>query len=313
MREIITLDIFNDKNQALEPKKFYTNEGRKNIGQWIASFRVKNPNPNLAMLDSGRLTFQHQNLVRFENIITDKAHALTLTLTLTNLIPCCIFFAVRHAIPASWLNDRDQFLCPNDAWQKDKEFQHDCLAFALFHRQNRIVSQEDGTNHFIPFSSSEIKAKASFKSNFMWEFLRGKIELPKDKPIVKDPTSDSLDGLKQYSKDKVVELYFDFSPNEKLKFSKEAQAVFDAGKELFSYYHGLDEDRFFATPYNVNASLYEIKEFFQGRSEKGKMNPPAKCKDEIYKELITELNNCLLDLAKEKIKDKIYDYGFLRE
>ena len=60
------------------------------------------------MLDSGRLTFQHQKVVRIANYISDESHALTLT----DLIPCCVFFAIRHAIKATWLNDRDQFLYP---------------------------------------------------------------------------------------------------------------------------------------------------------------------------------------------------------
>ena len=82
-----------------------------------------------------------------------------------NLIIASIYFSVRHCIEATWLNDRDQFLYPNDNWKKDKEFHNDCLAFALFHGQNRISSSE-GTNHWIPFTESEVDAKEKFASNF---------------------------------------------------------------------------------------------------------------------------------------------------
>ncbi|EAH9101793.1 nucleoside 5-triphosphatase RdgB (dHAPTP, dITP,XTP-specific), partial [Campylobacter jejuni] len=54
------------------------------------------------------------------------------------------------------------------------------------------------------------------------------------------------------------------------------------------------------------------KEFFQGRDEKGKMNNPAKAKDEYYKALLSDLNANLKILAK-KIEPKIYEYGFLKE
>lgn len=62
----------------------------------------------------------------------------------------------------------------------------------------------------------------------------------------------------------------------------------------------------------VNASLYDIKEFFQGRDEKGKMNIPSKAKDEHYKILLSDLN-LALDVLAKKIEPKIYEYGFLRE
>lgn len=94
----------------------------------------------------------------------------------------------------------------------------------------------------------------------------------------------------------------------KIEFSLEAQELLKAGKELFKYYHTHSEDK----GYLVNASFYDIKEFFQGRDEKGKMNNPAKAKDEYYKALLSDLNANLKILAK-KIEPKIYEYGFLKE
>ncbi|MEZ4724887.1 MAG: hypothetical protein R2863_09565 [Candidatus Kapaibacterium sp.] len=47
----------------------------------------------------------------------------------------------------------------------------------------------------------------------------------------------------------------------KKEFSEEATAVFDAGRELWKYYHSQPN-------VNVNASLYDIREYFQGRNEK---------------------------------------------
>jgi len=53
-----------------------------------------------------------------------------------------IYFSVRFCIDSSWLNDRDQFLYPNDDWKNDKEFQNNCLAFTLFHGQNHITIKD---------------------------------------------------------------------------------------------------------------------------------------------------------------------------
>jgi hypothetical protein len=97
-------------------------------------------------------------------------------------------------------------------------------------------------------------------------------------------------------------------------FSPEATNVFDAGRALWRYYHtqpyhsigGASEGR---GGYNVNASLYDIREHFQGRNEKGKMN--NKSNDETYNVLIGNLRSALKTLAK-KIEIKVYEYGFLK-
>ncbi len=78
-------------------------------------------------------------------------------------------------------------------------------------------------------------------------------------------------------------------------------AVFAAGRDLWKYYH--------AQPHcNVNASLYDIRNHFQGRNDKGKMN--NKSTDEKYNTLIADLRNSLKVLA-QKIEPKVYEYGFL--
>jgi GH18 family chitinase len=61
---------------------------------------------------------------------------------------------------------------------------------------------------------------------------------------------------------------------------------------------------------NVNASLYDIREYFQGRNDKGRMN--SKSDDSRYMELIGELRSQLAVLA-DKIKPKVYEFGFLKE
>jgi hypothetical protein len=99
-----------------------------------------------------------------------------------------------------------------------------------------------------------------------------------------------------------------------LKFSPEVKVVFDAGRELWKYYHaqkfpsdgGVSAGR---GGYNVNASLYDIREFFQGRNEAGKMN--NKSTDETYSKLIADLRASLKALAN-KIAPKVYEYGFLK-
>jgi hypothetical protein len=56
--------------------------------------------------------------------------------------------------------------------------------------------------------------------------------------------------------------------------------------------------------------LYDIREHFQGRNNKGNMN--SKSDNEAYNKLIANLRSALKILAK-KIEPKVYEYGFLRE
>lgn len=60
---------------------------------------------------------------------------------------------------------------------------------------------------------------------------------------------------------------------------------------------------------SVNASLYDIREYFKGRNPTGKMN--NKSDDAKYMSLIGDLRDKLKILAK-KIEPKIYEYEFLK-
>jgi hypothetical protein len=89
-------------------------------------------------------------------------------------------------------------------------------------------------------------------------------------------------------------------------FSPEADTVLEAGRELWKYYHAKIKTNKTAS---VNASFYDIREFFQGRKAGGTMN--AKSSDETYNALIKTLREKQKTLAA-KIEPKVYEYGFLK-
>ncbi|WP_232725244.1 hypothetical protein [Helicobacter pylori] len=252
-------------------------------------------------LDPGRNSFQHQNLVHISVIDkSQQSHVKYFPIIATTILLVSVFFSIRHCIKATWQNDRDQFYAPyDDAFQDDSEFKNNCLIFMLFHTQNRITTTQ-GTNHFIPFSEIEVESKERYTSHALLDFLKGK-------------TKEEGDSLFLNAK----------KENKPLEFSPSASKVFDAGREIYHYYHTQDfTNRPYnanaslynanASLYNANASLYDIKEFFQGRNAQGKLNPPVKAKDTYYKQLYANLQDALKDLAKE-IQPKVYEYGFLRE
>ncbi|PLB87072.1 hypothetical protein C0T31_02195 [Dysgonamonadaceae bacterium] len=280
----ILADVYDEDKNMIKTKWFSNYNNAKFLNKWLISYKYKyDP---IAKLIYNSNDFQHQNRIRITNFETTVLGGDgKFNIDKSNLLISGIYFSVRHCIEPTWLNDRDQFLYPNDGWETDTEFQNDCLAFALFHSQNRITSRE-GINHWIPFTEQEVNAREKFESNFMTNFLKGKPKLPQKSfytlPIL-------FESEESYNR----------AP---IKFSEEATAVFDAGRELWKYYHQQPDC-------NVNASLYDIREYFQGRNEKGKMN--NRSEDETYMQLIGNLREKLRQLSK-KIEPKVYEYGFLK-
>ncbi|GBU23687.1 hypothetical protein R83H12_00303 [Fibrobacteria bacterium R8-3-H12] len=289
-KEIMT-DVFSKAGKYLNKKKIFCYDNEKGfINDWLRSYADKSF--TIGILHNNKNDFQHNNQVR---ITSDDIKDHTVTITPNNLIPVSIYFSVRHCIEATWLNDRDQFLYPNDGWEEDDEFQNDCIAYTLFHGQNNISSKH-GTNHWIPFIEWDVEPKDKFKSHFMTDFFAGpKYFIVAEPTIFYNASPGSGDGGSGARK----KLH-----NEKteLKFSKTAKNVFHAGLNLWRYYHKQPKC-------NANASLYDIREHFQGRNPQGKMN--NKSDDEKYNELIGSLREALKELAK-KIEPKVYEYGFLR-
>lgn len=298
MKKSIALDIFDENGASLGKKRFYTTlDNKESINKWIKRYDDEE-NFRAGLLDTRGNDFQNQQYINIKSqdfIIT--AHSTGFYLTPYNLIPMAVYLSVRHCIPHTWINDRDQFLAPNKKWEQDSSFQNDCLAFMLFHGQNRITSKV-GINHFIPFSEKEINAAEAFESHFMLEFIQGKIKISNKKKKGQQEFDFQSDEL-------------DFTPTKPLIFSDEAKEVLQAGKEIFKHYHEQTRD---SKDYNANAALYDIKAHFQGFNDKGKgkdrMNPPQKAQDEAYKERLSTLNYALKNLAK-KIEVKVYEYGFL--
>ena len=283
----VEADAYDEKGNFISKKQFSPIDDEVgNIGKWVSTFKDEKGN-HLGFMSNGRNDFQNQSLVYFMN---DRAQMPTPRgwwITPRNLIVMGIFVAVRHCIEATWLNDRDQFLYPNDGWQDDREFLLDCLIYTLFHGQNRI-SATQGTNHFIPFTEQQVGCRKAFKSTFMSDYLRnfldGKISLSAAPHSKTDLFTGESSGVKGAC-----------------PMSVEAQAVYDSGLSLWKYYHSQKNA-------NPDASFYDIRKYFQGEKN-GRMNSDSD--DETYTALITDLRAKQKILAK-KIEAGVYKYGFLR-
>lgn len=202
----ITADIF-DSNAVLMSSKLLTNfDNCKFINDWVETFVEKDKElekkKSIANIIGVGNDFQNQSTVVIEMPNKPWNHKFQWQITKDNLIQSSVYLAVRWCKQATWLNDRDQFLFPNDGWKMDFEFQSDCLVYALFHGQNRISSAH-GVNHWIPFTREQVGCKKTFKSKFMQEFISNFL---KENDVV---------------------------------LSREALSVYGAGLELWKYFHSV--------------------------------------------------------------------------
>lgn len=273
--ESINADIYEQDITPIGEKTMFA-PPNKNIKDWLRKY---NPTTNdyIGYLVRGSADVQNNNVVfitlRPSESVLKASNANKISKD--NLIENAIFLSVRKVIEQTWVNDRDQYLYPISAWEDDCEFQSNCLAFALFEQSNSVKSSE-GINNWIPFTEQEVNAKDKFESNFMNKFINGKLK-----------AGTNLFNSKSQRTTPLV-------------FSSAATDVMNAGRELWKYYHSQPDC-------NVNASFYDIREYFQGRNN-GKMN--NKSEDEKYTELISSLRISLRELGA-KIEVKVYEYNFL--
>lgn len=302
MFESINSDVYDSKAKYIGNKMIYSYNDEKYIIDWFRQYYDK-IGDKIAYLRYLGTDFQNNRgvFITLSPSDNDLKQVKGTWITSKNILEACIYFAVRLCIEPTWLNDRDQFLYPNDEWKKDNEFQYDCLAFTLFAMQNRI-SIKGGTNYWIPFTEQEVDAKDAFKSHFMSNYLHGKtikaIE-PKQGFLFDEYGLSSSEMEESSMKGGDTS---DSTITSPISFSSESQDVMDAGRELWRYYHQQTD----AVP---DAALYDIRLHFQGTNDNGNMNPSST--DEQYNILMAKLRDCLKVLSK-KIASKVYEYGFLK-
>ncbi len=277
------LDVYDRKGDLIGTKSLCAVSRDRVINTWLHGFLdPKTKQPPIGWLRFVPNDFQNNSgvYITLKPKESDVQESRVAAITEDNFVVIAMYLAIRHCVEATWLNDRDQFLYPNDSWQTDQVFQRDCLVYTLFHGQNRIKSS-DGPNHWVPFPEEEIGTKDEIKSHFMIDLLAGKGEK-------RHVQGDLFDTEKGASRKPVLSL--------------EARAVLEAAKALYRYYH--------STPgANPDASFYDIRLHFQKTDERGRMNPTSA--DETYNTLLAALRAAQKPLAA-RIAEAVYRHGFLK-
>ena len=222
----------------------------------------------IACMDSAGNDLQHaeQHTVIFSSGYGSAGGFLV---TNENLWQSAIVFAVRRLIIPTWLNDRDQFLQPTEPLSE--EFKTDCLIWMLFNRSNRTAGA-DGLEW----------------NNKTWSLVNHFI--PFTEADVNAPDRFESDFMVQYLADKIL--------------SAEAQAVLDAGRELWKAYFSQTDVRSVRDEFKLNrpdVGWYQIRNALKKRNESGDTAP---------------VNFAPFEAAYEalslKLRPQVYSLGFLK-
>jgi len=305
--EELQFDVYDSNGVYLGKKTISTYLNDTNIIEWLRKYYDKQ-GEHIGYLRMNGTNVQNNSGIYVASVLSsnDIHNHFYAEITKKNVLPMCVYLAIRQCIEATWQNDREQYLVPTNAWESDKEFISNCLVYTLFHGQNRI-SNENGINHWIPFTEEEVDAKEKFESHFMSDYIKGKLE--KKEMTAEERKAYERDGKNYHQADAFEQAKPESSTTKSrpLVFSPEAQAVMGAGKELWRYYHKQPNA-------NPNASFYDIRLYFQGTktTKSGKVQMNTESDDSIYPTLISGLRQKLKELAK-KIEPKVYEYGFLKQ
>ncbi len=140
------------KAQKVGVKTIYNFPTKGLINGWFKS-NNKSEEEALCYISKHGNDFQNQNDIALYLKKCDHSNKVTQA----NLLQSLLYFAVRLCIPATWLNDRDQFTTPRKAtaeknfalqskdnttqeqhyeYEADENFINNCVVFALFEKNN---------------------------------------------------------------------------------------------------------------------------------------------------------------------------------
>ncbi len=282
-------DVYDRLGNLLPPKNIVSPDGLVSISKWITTFNDKKESHIGWNEGATRSDFQSlRQLCILSSKSINNSQPRGVWVTPKNVMAVVVSYACRKIVQPTWLNDRDQFLAPQDTWAGDLEFQTDCLVWSIF---NNAVREENSICHWIPYYEDEVNSPAPFNSRFMANFLHGKIQ--RESVEVSGGLFEQLAVKEAESKAPIDAL------------SSTAAAVLSVGREIWKYY--------FEKPgVSVNASFLDIRAYFQGFkvTEKGKRMMNSSSSDRHYMELLISLREKMKAL-EANIEPKIYEHGFL--
>lgn len=193
---------------------------------------------------------------------------------------CAAVFGARRTIAGNWINDKDEFMAPDESKEGYDAFVNDCIVFSLFNTASYQTSlrriELDGREW-------NIENKSFFMSRAEMMSLAEKW----CDDVVFEDARTAQDG-------------YVYKQLESLSFSKEARAVLDKARELvsksFQFRQMFDEEH---PEYHIrtwNAGWYQVKALVKQYLH-----------DNEYESFMSSYHT-----LASSIRERVYKYGFLR-
>lgn len=203
------------------------------------------------------------------------------SITVDNFTRCTTLFAARKLVVGDWINDKDEYLAPNESHPRYKEFVNDSVVYSLFNTSSNQSSLRqieykdklwDIKNEFFWMSKSEIMELANENNqDFTYEDAR-----TADERYVYAYVRDHRD---------------DFSP-EAIKVLEKAEELV---RKSFKYRELFDDDHKEYQILNWDAGFYQLKALWK----------------EYLKDDFEDFKNLYKVLA-DKMRPMVYELGFLK-
>jgi len=290
----ISVDVFNENVEKIGHKIIPSENRELFLNKWIerpkgvkkfppfgSAIKIKYENSDkrdrisegfIGSLMTPGNDFQQQRITYI--LSGPSASAGGLSITAKNFEKAMIIHSVRLIPKATWINDRDQFLIPSIA--VSQEFINDCTLWNLFSNSNQTAAMKDVVyeketyqieNHFFPFLLKELKT---------WKITDSDIAL-------------SLASVS----DRFVAHWVS-----EHDLSDEANAVYEAGKEIYKFY--------FANLNQLRTHLFEIKTWDAGLWQIRNVLQDQNFARDLFK-VLKEKH----DILRDKLLPQIYDYEFI--
>lgn len=207
------------------------------------------------------------------------SHAVGCSILPNNFTKCTALFSARKLIIGDWINDKDEYLAPNEAHEKYKEFESDSIVYSLFHSSSNQSS----------LRQIDYKGKK-------WDIKNEFFFMPKGL-IMEMANENGFDFT--YNDARVSNDRYVFTKLTEIELSSEAKAVLDKATDLviksFKYRALFNDENPQYQIMNWDASYYQLKPLW-------KEYLPSE-----YKEFLA-----LYKTLADKMRPMVYELGFLK-
>lgn len=294
------IDNVNGEIEIVDKKNIYNINGEKTASAWVkptTTNKVLFPNASSAIVVRGKensdVLWDENSIGYFynkaNNVYKNALDVAFLTMpffdahgcsvTKDNFDKCTALFSARKLIVGNWINDKDEYLAPNEDNEHYNEFVNDSIIYSLFHSASNQSS----------LRQVEYKGK-------LWDIKNEFFFMSRDE-VMDLANENGFDFT--YNDAKVSGERYVYEKLQQIDLSKEAQAVLDKATELtinsFKYRELFNDEHSEYQILNWDCGWYQIK----GMLKEFMPNE--------YKEFVE-----LFKALAEKMRPMVYELGFLK-